>query len=715
VAAPARVHAVQTVALLGRADSALQSLRRALEELGAQVVFEGDPAGVQAEQVLRSGAHTVLVNLASGVEDDIDHLDTLFDDPNVNVVFNEGDVSSQLEGWDLARWARHLAAKVMGHERTIPPPPPGAELLPMRSYMPSPGAPPTPAQMAVQRPIEEFMIEAEDRADAVPSNHLPYVSGTKKAPVVEEPEPDFSIDVGEIEGALSQIGGTTAVEQIAVPEPVVPEILVHEDDAAEFDVGLDLAALDAALQIDTSQAPASGGKSDAALLDEALAGFNLDLDSISTDGDDGESITMESVSLSSDGLELDELSGGGLLDDDVAALAAQLDAMDAAAPRSQVQDLDFSDYSDKPDAGTESRTPAAPASEKAPQRAAPASTPAATPSAVAANVAKKPSFGALDLAPMSEDQAVAPPAPAVPKASGGYDFSKLNLSLEPAEDEPAATAAPAAPVAPAPKPPKAGGYDFSGLDLSLEAIEEEPASIASRAATAPAQAAPVEADGLDELFAAMDLAPSRPSAAPASTATSAVAAPGTLRRVIVLGASIGGPDALRSFLGGIPENFPALFVLAQHLENGFFERLAQQLQKSSRLPVRVPEAGQRGVPGEVLVIPGKQRVQLEQDGTLHMLEHDRLPKYTPCIDDVLRDVADTFGSNATAIIFSGMAGDAIEGAVYLTSQGGEVWAQDPSSCVVSSMVDGARARGVVEFVGSPRALAERCVAQYGNG
>jgi chemotaxis response regulator CheB len=62
-----------------------------------------------------------------------------------------------------------------------------------------------------------------------------------------------------------------------------------------------------------------------------------------------------------------------------------------------------------------------------------------------------------------------------------------------------------------------------------------------------------------------------------------------------------------------------------------------------------------------------------------------------------------------------MAGDAIEGAVYLTSQGGEVWAQDPASCVVSSMVDGARARGVVEYIGSPRDLAERCVAQYGKG
>lgn len=705
MAAPARVHDVRTVALLGRADGALQSLRRALEELGAQVVFEGDPAAVQADQVLRSGAQTVLVNLASGVEDDIDHLESLFDDPSVNVVFNEAEVSSQLEGWDLARWARHLAAKVMGHERTIPPPPPGAELLPMRSFMPTPGAPPTPAQMTVQRPIEEFMIEAEDRVDAVPSDHLPYASGGKRAPVVEEPEPEFSIDVGEVEGALAQIGGAPAVEQLAVPEPVVPEILVHEDDAAEFDVGLDLAALDAALQLDTAPTPAASGKSDAALLDEALADFNLDIDSI-TSGDDDTSVALESISLSSDGLDLDEASSDSLLDEDVAALAAQLDALDAAAPRSQVQDLDFTDYSDKPGASAESRAPAVP-SAKAPDRPAPASTPSSAPPAAS----RTPGFGSLDLAPLSEDPPAPPAARPTTKTGGSYDFSSLNLSLEPTDDD-LAPAQPTRTAAAAASPPKKGGYDFSGLDLSLEPVEEAPGPAAPPAAAAPVAA---EADGLDALFAAMDLAPSKPAPAPLGVGASAAAAPGMLRRVIVLGASIGGPDALRSFLGGIPENFPALFVLAQHLENGFFERLAQQLQKSSRLPVRVPEPGQRGVPGEVLVIPGKQRVQLDSDGTLHMLEHDSPPKYTPSIDDVLRDVADTFGSRATAIIFSGMAGDAIEGAVYLTSQGGEVWAQDPASCVVSSMVDGARARGVVEFVGSPRELAERCVAQYGNG
>ena len=133
------------------------------------------------------------------------------------------------------------------------------------------------------------------------------------------------------------------------------------------------------------------------------------------------------------------------------------------------------------------------------------------------------------------------------------------------------------------------------------------------------------------------------------------------------------------------------------------------------MPVRVPSQAQPAKMGEVLVVAANQRVWVEPDGQIVMVDHSETPKYTPCIDDVMRDVADRFGAGATAIIFSGMAGDAVEGAVYLTTQGGEVWAQDPASCVVSSMVDGAKARGVVEFIGSPRELAERCVAKYANG
>jgi chemotaxis response regulator CheB len=679
VAAPARLQSSLGVALLGRADAARASLRRALEDLGVQVVFEGDPSGLQPDQVLQAGPSVVLVNLGSGVEDDIDHLDSLFDSPEVNVVFNEADVSSQLEGWDLARWARHLAAKITGRDATIPPPPPGAEPLTVRNFMPVPGAPPTPAQLTVERPIEEFMIEAEERVEDVPSDHLPYAS-PKRAPAVDEPEPEFHIDTHEVEGALAQIGGPApTVEVRAVPEPEVPEIIVHEDEAAEFDAGLDLVALDAALELDNSPPPATAGKSDAALLDEALAGYAIDFieeaDADSTpdaaDASDrappADRASFGTLTLSDDGLGLD-VDEENLLDDDVAALAAQLDAMQDTS-RSAVEDLRFEPVPE--DIALEPiEEPVAPA------RAAEAEVTVELP--VPAAVAK-PSFGLLDLAPLDMDFTSPPTtAAAAPSAIPEFDFGNLNLSLEPTEEELLA-------AAPAAKRAGATYLDLRGLDSDTNADLRPAAAV-------------------DALLAEMDLGP----AAASNLGSQAIP------RVIVLGASIGGPDAVRTFLGGIPEGFPALFLLVQHLENGFFERLAQQLQKSAKLPVRVPDPATPARAGEILVIPAQQRVRIETDGQITLGEHLAPPKYTPSIDDVLRDTADRFGSAATAIIFSGMAGDAIEGAVYLTSLGGEVWAQDPSSCVVSSMVDGARARGVVEFLGSPRELAERCVEKYGK-
>nr|WP_282452891.1 chemotaxis protein CheB [Lysobacter sp. CAU 1642] len=206
-----------------------------------------------------------------------------------------------------------------------------------------------------------------------------------------------------------------------------------------------------------------------------------------------------------------------------------------------------------------------------------------------------------------------------------------------------------------------------------------------------------------------------PGESPATTPDSA-AVEGQIRRVVVLGASIGGPDALRSFLGAIPAGFPALLVLVQHLDNGFFGRLAQQLQKASALNVRV--AGEDPSParmGEVLILPSDGRYTIRRDGSIERSDYPEPPRYKPCINDAFRAIADEFGRDTLAIIFSGMAGDAVDGASHVTAMGGEVWGQDPDSCVVSSMIDGARARGLLETVASPRELGEKLVARYGRG
>ncbi|MCE5234311.1 MAG: chemotaxis protein CheB [Mizugakiibacter sp.] len=184
-----------------------------------------------------------------------------------------------------------------------------------------------------------------------------------------------------------------------------------------------------------------------------------------------------------------------------------------------------------------------------------------------------------------------------------------------------------------------------------------------------------------------------------------------VRRVVALGASIGGPEAVREFVNALPTDLPATLVLAQHLDAAFVDAMAAQLAKFSPLPVRIAAAGVGVGHGEVLVVPADRRVRLDRSGRVRL---EALPEgcpYAPSIDHTFGDLAETFGADLLAIVFSGMANDAVAGSLEVVARGGTVWAQDPDSCVVSSMVDGACAAGVVAHTGTPRALAARLLAE----
>jgi chemosensory pili system protein ChpB (putative protein-glutamate methylesterase) len=180
-----------------------------------------------------------------------------------------------------------------------------------------------------------------------------------------------------------------------------------------------------------------------------------------------------------------------------------------------------------------------------------------------------------------------------------------------------------------------------------------------------------------------------------------------VRKVWVLGASIGGPEAVREFLAGIPRDYPALFLLAQHLGDEFVGMMTNQLMQATKLTVRSPTHGERVAHGDVVVVPNSHRLRVDAEGVVTLERNAGMSAFSPSIDRVLQDMADKFGANAGAIIFSGMSSDAAEGCRYLAEQGGEVYAQRPDTCVVSSMIDGVCETGVVSFLGSPQELAEK--------
>ena len=184
-----------------------------------------------------------------------------------------------------------------------------------------------------------------------------------------------------------------------------------------------------------------------------------------------------------------------------------------------------------------------------------------------------------------------------------------------------------------------------------------------------------------------------------------------ISRVWVLGASIGGPESVREFLGEFPRDYPALFLLAQHMGDDFVDTMTQQLARSTALTVRMPGHGERAGHGEVLVVPNSQRLLVDRSGVVVLERVAESGAYNPSIDRVLQDVAERFGAAAGAIIFSGMSDDAAVGCRDLAEKGGSVYVQDPASCVVSTMIDGVRETGVVGFLGSPKELAEKLLAE----
>jgi chemosensory pili system protein ChpB (putative protein-glutamate methylesterase) len=185
-------------------------------------------------------------------------------------------------------------------------------------------------------------------------------------------------------------------------------------------------------------------------------------------------------------------------------------------------------------------------------------------------------------------------------------------------------------------------------------------------------------------------------------------------RVWVLGASIGGPQAVKEFLAALPARLPVAFVLAQHISANFVDLLAEQLNRATRFKVLCPREGHEVRNQEVLVAPVDQRLMINRKRRVELHPPRRNAIYSPSIDTLMADVADSFGDAAGAIIFSGMGNDGVAGCHAIADQGGLVWAQDPESCVISTMPDNARKTGAVSLSGSPARLAERLVSYLQN-
>jgi len=154
--------AATRVVLLARPGEACTRLDAALRQAGAEVALIADPVTADPSDVLGARPQAVLVALEPTVEDALERYDAVLSDPGITIIFDEAELAAHREGWDAARWSRHLAAKLHRHDDVLPP---GSEA---HTDWPDPGPLPPPRAEIGELDIATFTGEALERAVDVP-------------------------------------------------------------------------------------------------------------------------------------------------------------------------------------------------------------------------------------------------------------------------------------------------------------------------------------------------------------------------------------------------------------------------------------------------------------------------------------------------------------------------------------------------------------------
>lgn len=174
----------------------------------------------------------------------------------------------------------------------------------------------------------------------------------------------------------------------------------------------------------------------------------------------------------------------------------------------------------------------------------------------------------------------------------------------------------------------------------------------------------------------------------------------TTDKIVAMGASTGGTEAIRVVLEALPPESPGL-VIVQHMPEGFTRAFAQRLDQSCRIAVKEAADGDRVLEGRALIAPGNRHLVVQRSGghyAVSVREGPLVSRHRPSVDVLFRSVAQAAGSNAVGVLMTGMGDDGAQGLVEMKAAGAPTLAQDEASCVVFGMPREAIARGAVDEV-----------------
>jgi two-component system chemotaxis response regulator CheB len=172
----------------------------------------------------------------------------------------------------------------------------------------------------------------------------------------------------------------------------------------------------------------------------------------------------------------------------------------------------------------------------------------------------------------------------------------------------------------------------------------------------------------------------------------------TTERVVAIGTSTGGTQALELVLTSLPRVSPGI-VIVQHMPEKFTAAFAERLNSVCAISVKEAQTGDRVAPGRALIAPGGKHMLLRRNGAQYFVEVVDGPlvnRHRPSVDVLFRSVAKCAGANALGVIMTGMGDDGAAGLLEMRNAGAYTVAQDEASCVVYGMPKEAVKRGAVE-------------------
>ncbi|MGO4262651.1 chemotaxis protein CheB [Lysobacter sp. TAB13] len=662
--------AERRVVLLARAGVACERLRGALVEAGANLVLEGDPTVLDPAALDSAEPDVVVVVLDPAAEDALDRFENVLIDPSIEVIFEEAELAASREGWDAARWARHLSAKLNRHDDVLPP---GRE--------PEPEAAPVLVADGFQRPQSDT------------------------SPLAQEP---VAADVGLV--PLQQVEAADAspfgeIEEIEAVEAFEAESFDAADAAADdfhSSPAMPPPAFDAA-----SVEPASDPSSFAAA--EQLG----ELARVAPTGSAGDRILSEPPPLPDEAREFFARQALGTAVPGGDTDFIEIDAYPADEPVEELtaQPAAFDDKRDS-DFDFEGLTLEAVDKQSAVPGEAQPYSPAVGQWVEADHI--DTGLPALDEAGLGDLEVWRAPAPNQVQELVDLDAS---FAAEGARIDFDATHRDATPIAPIDfddgrgerRDGGAENFTFeSGMDfdLSTEAAPlvdripvasappvpdwsfSDEASLVSAAtgqsgAHGAASMGKHDLDEIERRISGLELVDDR---LPASTRSGAV---------LVL-AGIGGPDAVRQLLGALPENFDRPVLVQQRLDGGRYDKLVAQMQRATSVLVKLAEPGSRTIDGVIYILPAGVGIEASDNG-IQFVEGGDVLEALPA-------------SDSAVLLFSGADPGQVDAAMKLSAHGALIAGQAPDGCYDAAAASAAIARGAGH--GQPADLAAKLAARW---